>query len=86
MKVLIESMTRIEMRKPNVVIRVWRQEESFDTMNRHSTQGDVMNALSATELNGFNEIASAVLALERVNAVEVLDQYGDGVVLYKDWP
>lgn len=32
------------------------------------------------------EIAEAVLALDRVNAVEVIDMAGFGEVLYKDWP
>jgi len=32
------------------------------------------------------EIAEAVLALDRVNAVEITDLAGFGEVLYKDWP
>lgn len=73
-------------------MRVWRHEkvdmDLFHNPGQTTVDGDISAAIQrftahpATQL----ELARAILALERVNAVEVIDHAGFGEVLYKDWP
>lgn len=73
-------------------MRVWREERidadlRFDP-GRTRPEDDILKTIDrfvqmpVTQL----ELAKAVLSLERVNAVEVIDMAGFGEVLYKDWP
>jgi hypothetical protein len=82
MNILRESMTR-HFSSP-YTIRVWRQEELGGKVDN----SDLREAITAAhkKVGGPFEIAKAVLAVPRVNAVEVLLPYGDGEVLYRDWP
>lgn len=74
------------------VMRVWR-ESHIDTdlrfdPGRTRPEDDILKTIDrfvqmpVTPL----ELAKAILSLERVNAVEVIDMAGFGEVLYKDWP
>ena len=88
MKVLIESMTKVAQKYGvhDYTIRVWREEPSDQQSYRTRTQGEILDALHATKYITTFETASGLLALDRVSAVEVVDETGCGVVLYKDWP
>lgn len=78
-------MTRAE-RENGRVIRCWRQEDSPD-FDVEDNQVAIYNALQGTSPTlTDHEIALTVLQLDRVNAVEVLNRFGCGVVLYKNWP
>jgi len=40
----------------------------------------------ARPMDTSEDLLAKLLALERVNAVEILDSDGCGTVVYKDWP
>lgn len=75
-------MTKVVL--PQYTIRVWRQEELGVKVDHIELAGAV--DCLADGCPTAEEAAEAILALERVNAVEVLDNDGHGTVLYKDWP
>lgn len=74
------------------VARVWRQEDIGNphlyVPGRTTPDDDVLKTISRFVQMPVPpvELAQAILALERVNAVEVIDMSGFGEVLYKDWP
>lgn len=93
MEVYFESMTKVVYsRRPweQLIIRVWRNEideigeEEMQTKNN----AEIHEALMKLNLinHSKKEIAEWLLQIDRMNAVEVLDHTGFGVVLYKDWP
>ena len=73
-------------------MRVWREEPLASTRtfepNRVVIDEDIRIELGKHIQMPSSplDIAKAVLALERVNAVEVTDLTGHGECLYKDWP
>lgn len=96
MNILRERMSRIALGSymayaAGWTMRVWRvpvSETDHYEPNRTKPDADITQ-----ELQKFIvvpsiplDIAKAILALPRVNAVEVLDIAGFGDVLYKDWP
>lgn len=90
MNIYIESMTRFEFQR--FTVRCWRMEESYDLQSEIITRRDietVLNNMNTDAAHLFSlpqYIALAVLELDRMNAVEVLDSEGNGCVIYKDWP
>lgn len=74
---IMESMTRIE--KTNYIVRVWRKEESL----RPCDNADIIRATAGIEER--TDLIEAIEALPRVEAIEVLDRFGNGVILYPDW-
>lgn len=84
MNILRESMTKITILP--FVIRVWRQEKDLtvelDNDDIWLTAKEAVDAKYANQIS----IAYQLLSLDRVNAVEVVDECGAGEVLYKDWP
>lgn len=90
MEVYIESMTRITIiPQPwqQHVVRVWRQEEEWTPQTTEECQAAVIKKLGELprDANQY-DMAIAILELDRMNAVEVLDNQGNGPVLYKNWP
>jgi hypothetical protein len=80
MSKLRESMTPLKYGIYSV--RIWRQEEltgSFDNQ-------DLIDAAAQYEIASGQDLADLLIELPRVNAVEVLDPKGFGVVLYQNWP
>lgn len=73
-------------------MRVWRHEkidgDLFPNPGQTTVDGDISAAIQRFTSHPVTqlELARAILALERVNAVEVIDFAGFGEVLYKDWP
>lgn len=84
MKVLIESMTRYKFQ--GFTVRCWREEESFSMEAQRITFRDINIAINGVGSYDENTIAETLIKLDRMNAVEVLDKRGQGVVLYKNWP
>lgn len=86
MTILRESMTRITCVGPlgQFNVRIWRYEHLAAQVYHDQLREQVREQIKgkAEPL----EIAQLLLAMGGVNAVEVLDAYGDGIVLYKDWP
>lgn len=71
-------------------IRVWRESDlnEPDPIDADKDLTELltrMDQLDAEQIS-FLSIATAVLNLERVNAVEVSDEEGFGIVEYRDWP
>lgn len=78
---VIESMTTICVGR--YTIRVWRAEnEVLD----HYDNPDLLD--KAYQLGAASQaaLAEGIGQMPRVNAVEVKDEGGDGVVLYHEWP
>lgn len=80
METLRESV--IQLYHGQWIVRVWRGEQMGVPVN-HSDVFDASFRSSQHDMTGF---ALELLAIDRVNAVEVKDQAGWGEVLYKDWP
>lgn len=79
---IIESMFKVCL--PNgMTIRVWRNETELRSTYDNNDINIVANLNTHLQLH---EMAELVCKLPRVNAVEVLDAYGDGVLIYPDWP
>lgn len=84
MKILIESMTC--MTWGELTVRCWREEDTKD-YPKAITYNEVAEGLVACNSNDPMVIAEFLLTnLLRMNAVEVLDKYRNGVVLYSNWP
>lgn len=85
MKVLIESMTRVEFL--NRVIRCWREEKDYSSITEQETTLTIHKTLENLSGSASRQgIAEELLKIENMNAVEVLDAEGHGCVFYKDWP
>jgi hypothetical protein len=80
MSKLRESMTPIKYGIYSV--RIWRQEELSGPIDNQ----DLINVASQYEIASCQDLADLLIDLPRVNAVEVLDVKGFGVVLYNNWP
>lgn len=78
---IIESMTKIQV--GSKIIRVWRNEPALQASYNNS---DLINLCH--ELSGFpiDSVASVLAEAPRVNAVEVLNEDGSGVLIYPAWP
>lgn len=83
---LAESMTRIQWAGPNneFTIRVWRQENAQWEINHEELRFIVRTRIEKLPTKSL--IAVSILAMDNVNAVEVIDRNGDGLVLYDGWP
>jgi hypothetical protein len=62
-------------------IRIWRQEELTGPINNV----DLLKVLEK-EFSSAQDIADFLIELPRVNAVEVLNHFGEGIILYNNWP
>lgn len=78
---LRESITGFTV--PGCMIRIWRQEELEGPINT-SELAETVRKMS--KVRDLNELAKMIADLPGVNAVEVKDIYGSGIVLYNDWP
>lgn len=88
----IESITQLEVWNTGLRIRVWRQENDLSPDTLLQTEAELQDALiqgiSLSVVNRRNRevIANILFEIDRVNAVEVKNDAGNGVVMYKDWP
>jgi cell division septal protein FtsQ len=82
---VIESRATFELHNPRYTVRVWRTElELKDCYERQNL--DIYNAARANHDLGPVAIIKAVAKLPRVSAVEVTNQFGNGLVVYPEWP
>ena len=87
---VIESMTRI-VDIPGITIRVWREENDlYRTYDKDDLLVEAWNVYNrgrqTPSLGLVPDLADALSKLPRVNAVEVIDGAGNGVVVYPEWP
>jgi hypothetical protein len=87
----IESMTKILLKDVTLdldcrewgAIRVWREEKDlgpFELSNQ-----DLRDKAAEFHPMYGREIAQALALMPRVTAVEWVNQFGDGVVIYTEW-
>lgn len=77
-----ESITKV-VTDTHYTVRVWSEEEdegAFDATHRAVTELVRANSGSAAE------IAAAVRTHEPWAAYEIIDKYGNGRVVYREWP
>lgn len=79
---VIESMTRVPLSGGRVV-RVWREEASL--LKEYDT-GDIQGCIILNSTLPQNKLVDAIMKLPRINAIEVIDIKGNGVVYYAEWP
>lgn len=79
---IIESMTKISV-TAGVHVRVWRNEESVQSEYDNS---DLIDAVKENSDKDLNHIAEILSMMPRVNAVEALNDSGNGVLIYPSWP
>lgn len=84
MKILIESMTKVSYGGFN--IRCWREEDQYSKDVGVKSYDDIILRLDNSRPETKEQIARELLKVHRMNAVEVLDDGGDGCVFYSDWP
>lgn len=74
-------------------MRVWRQEEEIKEQYNNADISLVLTyaskSIGAEETTGpppIEYVVRTLAALPRINAVEILNEIGNGVVIYPDWP
>lgn len=83
MTILTESMTKLSVEHWNV--RIWREETGDDPVDHDALKKEAASLYAPTDTGV--QFARKVLALDRINAVEVIHSFiGNGAVLYRDWP
>lgn len=72
-----------------ITVRTWR-EMTFEELQSDAfiirSREEIVASLGAARHNTLVSIAQAILELPHMNAVEVLDLAGNGIVVYADWP
>jgi hypothetical protein len=90
--ITIETISQFELTVglDEIYVRVWRGQDSYTTPIRHRTESTLFEAgvrfTRTKEPWTIFDLAKHLLEIDRVNAVEVKNAQGNGVVLYKDWP
>lgn len=86
-----ESMTRLQI--GSLTIRIWRTEASLeDAINAVNldiklwSTDVIYNAVRIGKTPDVTQLFGEILNFERVSAVEILDEHGNGSVFYADWP
>lgn len=91
---VVESMTRVTLADGRTV-RVWRDEEpthilpSYVDLNQRLIDRIHEMANPASPLRdtpSSADMAHAISKIARVNAVEILEPDGNGVLIYPEWP
>ena len=85
----VESMTKLRFSPWRV--RVWRTEVSVEDYYHNDDLEAAVLEMAAIKAKHRQEVrvsdlAKCLLSLDRVNAVEVVDEKGNGIVLYREWP
>lgn len=80
---------RVNTQSENYNVRCWREENTWDkeTIKRNREEiSQHIARLKGTET--MEEVANYLLAMDRMNAVEVLEVLpkANGIVLYRNWP
>jgi hypothetical protein len=87
---VIESMTRVEI--PGYTVRVWREVDDIEsTYACHTQIDDQINEYwndcsSDPRRFNLNDLIYKIEQLGRINAIEIINRYGNGVVYYPEWP
>lgn len=85
----VESMTRLKL-YGGFVVRVWRDESrvgKYDNSDLHEVADEIKEA-RLEDGHVYSQphlVARRFAEAPRVSAVEVLDESGDGIVVYVTW-
>lgn len=84
--ILTESITKVIAGSLN--IRVWRQEENGDIeTSQKQVKEIVLNYIMNNAIFSLYSVALSLIPLiSRINAIEITNKDGAGVVLYINWP
>jgi len=77
-----ESMTRV-VTESELVARVWcaeQTETNYDT--RHNAVTELIRANAASR----ETLATAIRTIDAWSAYEIIDKFGNGRVVYREWP
>lgn len=83
-KRILESMTKVYL-DDGTVVRVWRQEP-LEYEPSESTNNSLKDLVFTLEGMPPRKMADVLISQPDINAVEVLDDNGNGIVLYSEWP
>jgi hypothetical protein len=84
---VVESMTK--MMAAGYVVRIWRDETGNGSPKDWRNEDLIDMAIELDELKPpatMELVAAKYAAMLRVNAVEILDTSGCGILVYPDWP
>jgi len=83
--ILCESMTALEFN--GLKIRCWREEDmSYFRPDETKIEIDTLIRTFKADIT-LKDIALTLLNyIDRMNAVEVTNSFGNGIVLYSSWP
>ena len=81
---VIESMSKYS--PLGLTIRVWRSEAELKSRYSHNDIVKLIDRLSDNRSTPLHTYAQEIAKLPRINAVEVLDYDGHGVLIYPEWP
>lgn len=82
---IYESMTKVQT-ATGWTVRVWREEEDFASC--FGARNDIVATVRDNDASP-ESIRAALEGMERgsdISAIEVLDRYGNGGIVYPDWP
>lgn len=91
----IEARHTIQIRPPGNrspwTVRIWREEETISSWNKMEDVDAMVHTYVADVLNSEYEfrvetLIDKIAALPRINAIEICDCNGHGVVVYVNWP
>lgn len=71
---------------PGLVVRLWIQDDGQLGGHFDAISEEAVAQTYEYKPNQKKELADVLIKFEGVNAVEVLDASGNGIVVYKDWP
>jgi hypothetical protein len=82
-----ESMTKIKLDDGRIV-RVWRNEDPGNLQGSYAQANKSMlfAVRNWAKIHPMADLAERILAVEAVSAVEIIEEDGCGIVLYKEWP
>jgi hypothetical protein len=78
-----------EFKIQGFIVRVWRDEDRTNIKDEYDNEDLVNVAHKLSPQSGWHSISKLALVIAaepRVNAVQVKDAAGDGIVLYVNWP
>jgi len=80
---IYESMTRIQHYQ--FTVRVWCRETEFNWRDKSGPRSEIVEALEHLPASPLL-IAETLDAFSEVSAYEILDENGNGAIVYPDWP
>lgn len=83
MAAVIESMTKIRYRK--WTIRIWR-DENPKVPKPNYDNSDILQAIRKVKPQHLGLLCTVIESMPRINAFEILDGKGMGLVVYPEWP